>query len=100
MGPINFNGLDTHVHGPIRLGILTALQVDGALDFSTLKNRLETADGSLHLHLKRLEENGYVTSRKAFVRLRPKTTYRITPAGRKALTGYLRAMRQLLDFLE
>src|SRR4051794_3395445 len=100
MTPIDFNGLDTHVHGPIRLGILTALQIDGALDFMTLKRRLDTADGSLNLHLKRLEGNGYITSKKAFVALRPKTTYRISPAGRKALTEYVKAMRQLLDALE
>jgi len=100
MTPIDFNGLDTHVHGPIRLGILTALQMDGALDFTTLKKRLETADGSLNLHLKRLEENGYITSKKAFVGLRPKTTYRMAPSGRRALADYLKAMRQLLDALE
>jgi len=47
-----------------------------------------------------MEENGYITSKKAFVGLRPKTTYRMAPAGRKALTGYLKAMRQLLDALE
>ena len=100
MTPIDFNGLDTHVHGPIRLGILTALKIDGPLDFTTLKKRLDAADGSLNLHLKRLEENGYITSKKAFVGLRPKTTYRMAPAGRKALAGYLKAMRQLLDALE
>ena len=100
MPPIDFNGLDTHVHGPIRLGILTALQIDGALDFTTLKKRLETADGSLNLHLKRLEENGYITSKKAFVGVRPKTTYRMAPAGRRALSNYLKAMRQLLDAVE
>jgi DNA-binding HxlR family transcriptional regulator len=100
MTPIDFNGLDTHVHGPIRLGILTALQTDGALDFTTLKKRLETADGSLSLHLKRLEENRYITSKKEFVGLRPRTTYHMAPAGRKALTGYLKAMRQLLEAME
>ncbi len=100
MTPIDFNGLDTHVHGPIRLGILTALQIDGALDFTTLKKRLETADGSLNLHLGRLEENGYIVSKKAFVGLRPKTTYRMAPAGRKALMGYLKAMRRLVEALE
>src|SRR5437764_9417934 len=100
MLPINFNGLDTNVHGPIRLGILSALQIDGALDFTTLKKRLETADGSLNLHLRRLEESGYITSRKEFVGLRPKTTYRMTATGRKALSNYLKAMRQLLDILE
>jgi DNA-binding HxlR family transcriptional regulator len=100
MTPIDFNGLDTHVHGPIRLGILTALQADGALDFTTLKKRLDTVDGSLNLALKRLEENGYITSHKAFVGLRPRTTYNMAPTGRKALLGYLKAMRQLLDAME
>ena len=100
MTPINFNGLDTAVHGPIRLGIMTALQVDGPLDFTTLKRRLETVDGSLNLHLSKLEECAYINSKKAFVALRPKTTYRITPAGRKALANYLESMKRLIDYLE
>ena len=100
MLPIDFNGLDTAVHGPIRLGILTALQMDGALDFTTLKKRLNTPDGSLNLHLRKLEESGYVTAKKAFVGLRPKTTYRLEPSGRKALTHYLNSMRQLIDAVE
>lgn len=98
--PIDFNGLDTAVHGPIRLGIMTALQVDGPLDFTTLKHRLETADGSLNLHLGKLEETGYITSRKAFVDLRPKTTYKITAAGRTALSNYLQSMRSLIEYVE
>jgi DNA-binding PadR family transcriptional regulator len=100
MTPINFNGLDTNVHGPIRLGILTALQLDGALDFTTLKKRLEVADGSLNLHLRKLEESGYVASKKAFVGLRPKTTYRMTTSGKQALHEYLAAMRKLLEAVE
>ena len=98
--PIDFNGLDTAVHGPIRLGIMTALHVDGALDFTTLKRRLDTVDGSLNLHLGKLEERGYVASRKAFVGLRPKTTYKITATGRKALTHYLDSMKSLIHYLE
>ncbi len=49
MPPIDFNGLDSTVHGPVRLGVLTALQTDGALDFTTLKQRLDVADGALGL---------------------------------------------------
>lgn len=100
MSPIDFNGLDTAVHGPIRLGIMTALQVDGPLDFTTLKKRLDTVDGSLNLHLGKLEECSYITGNKAFVNLRPKTTYRITTAGRKALTNYLQSMKSLIEYLE
>jgi DNA-binding HxlR family transcriptional regulator len=98
--PIDFNGLDTAVHGPIRLGIMAALQVDGALDFTTLKKRLDTVDGSLNLHLGKLEEQGYVAGKKAFVGLRPKTTYKITPAGRKALADYIQSMKTLIKHLE
>jgi DNA-binding HxlR family transcriptional regulator len=100
MNPIDFNGLDTAVHGPIRLGIITALQVDGALDFTTLKKRLETVDGSLNLHLGKLEECGYISSKKEFVGLRPKTTYRITAHGRKALANYVRAMKSVIEYVE
>jgi DNA-binding PadR family transcriptional regulator len=99
MLPIDFNGLDTAIHGPIRLGVMTALQMDGTLDFSTLKTRLQVADGSLNLHLRTLAEAGYIRSHKAIVGLRPKTTYTITADGRKALLGYLRAMRTLVDVL-
>jgi DNA-binding HxlR family transcriptional regulator len=100
MLPIDFNGLDSAIHGPIRLGIMTSLQVDGALDFTTLKKRLEVPDGSLHLHLKTLEESGYVRSHKAIVGLRPKTTYTMTPAGRKALATYVQSMRAVISALE
>ena len=97
MAPIDFNGLDTTVHGPIRLGAMTALQIDGELDFTTIKKRLQVTDGSLGIHLQKLEEAGYIKSKKAFVRRRPKTTYKLTATGRKALIKYLESMQKLLD---
>ncbi len=97
MVPIDFNGLDTAVHGPVRLGILTALQMDGPLDFTTLKKRLSVADGALGLHLGKLGEIGYIGCKKAFIGRRPKSTYRITRSGRKALADYLDAMQRLID---
>jgi DNA-binding MarR family transcriptional regulator len=98
--PIDFNGLDTAVHGPIRLGALTALRIDGPLDFTTLRKRLDVTDGALGMHLAKLEEVGYVTVKKAFVGRRPKTTYRLTPAGAKALASYLDAMQRLIDAID
>ena len=92
---IDFNGLDTAVHGPIRLGVLAALQVDGKLDFTTLKKRLRATDGALGMHLQRLEEAGYIGSTQGFVGRRPKTTYQITVPGRGALRNYLRTMQRL-----
>ena len=100
MSPIDFNELDTTVHGPLRLGILTALQMDGPHNFTTLKKRLKASDGALGTHLQTLENQDYIVSRKAFVGRRPRTTYRLTPQGRTALARYLEAMRQLLDAME
>lgn len=100
MPPIDFNGLDTTVHGPVRLGALTALQIDGPLDFTTLKKRLNVADGAMGIHMLKLEEAKYVNAKKTFVGRRPKTTYHITIAGRKALAQYLQSMRRLLDEVE
>ena len=100
MPPIDFNALDTAVHGPIRLGVLAALRIDGPLDFTTLKNRLETTDGALGQHLRTLEEIGYVACRKSFVGRRPKSTYRLTRKGVTALRNYTNAMRALLDAVE
>jgi len=100
MTPIDFNGLDTAVHGPVRLGAMTALQIDGKLDFTTLKKRLQVTDGSLGVHLQKLEEKKYIKSKKAFVGRRPKTTYQLTAMGRKALAGYLDSMQKLLEAVE
>ncbi len=100
MSPIDFDGLDTAVHGPMRLGVMTALQIEKELDFTTLKKRLRATDGSLGMHLAKLEEIGYIVSKKGFVGRRPKTTYRLTAAGKKALAKYLESMRQLLDEVE
>ena len=97
MHPIDFNGLDTTVHGPLRLGVLTALQLDGPHDFTTLKKRLEIADGSLGLQLQKLEEAEYIRSEKAFVGRRPKTTYHLTKKGRAALANYLDTLQRLLQ---
>ena len=100
MQPVNFNGLDTVVHGPIRLGVLTSLQMDGALDFTHLKQRLQVADGALGTHLLKLEEAGYIACKKSFVGRRPKSTYRITAAGGRALRTHLEALRRVIDAID
>jgi DNA-binding HxlR family transcriptional regulator len=99
MLPIDFNGLDSAIHGPIRLGVMTSLHVDGRLDFTTLKKRLDVPDGSLNLHLRTLEESSYIKSHKSIIGLRPKTTYALTAAGRKALASYVQSMRAVIDAL-
>ena len=100
MTPIDFNGLDTVVHGPVRLGTMTALRLDKELDFTTLKKRLRVTDGSLGVHLQKLEKIDYIRSKKTFVKRRPKTTYRLTTRGKRALAEYLESMQKLLDAIE
>lgn len=95
--PIDFNGLDSAVHGPVRLGVLTALQVDGPLDYTTLRKRLDLSDGALGPQLLKLEEIGYIVCKKAFVGRRPKSTYRLTPQGRKSLLDYLDQLQALIN---
>jgi DNA-binding PadR family transcriptional regulator len=94
---VDYNAIDTVVNGPIRLGVLTALQIDGALDFTTLKRRLDASDGVIGSHLVKLEEAGYIRAQKRFVGRRPNTTYRITATGRRALATYLAAMQKVID---
>jgi DNA-binding MarR family transcriptional regulator len=98
--PIDFNGLDTAVHGPIRLGVLTALHMNGPMDFTTIKKQLQVPDGTLGMHLQKLEEVGYLRANTVLIGRRPRTTYRLTGAGRKALAGYLDSMRKLLEAIE
>jgi predicted ArsR family transcriptional regulator len=97
MEHLDLNGLDSVVHGPVRLGVLTALQAHGSLDFTTLKKRLAVADGTLGQHLEKLEECAYVVCEKAFIGKRPKSTYRLTDVGRKALGRYLEIMQAMID---
>lgn len=97
---IDFNGLDTIVHGPVRLGILTLLQLDGPLDFTALKKRLDVPDGALGTHLQKLENEGYISVKKEFVGKRPKSTYRLLPAGRAAFVKHLRNLRSIIEAVE
>jgi DNA-binding PadR family transcriptional regulator len=97
MSAIDFNGLDTAVHGPVRLGVLTVLHTDGATDFTSLKQRLNLTDGAIGPQLLKLEEIGYLRCVKSFVGRRPRSTYNITTAGRKALQRYLDQMQAVID---
>ena len=92
--------LDRIIHGPVRLGVLVALQTEGSLDYTTLKKRLAVSETSFALHLGKLEEAKYIGCEKACVGQRPKSIYHITPVGRKALAKYLSAMKSIIDLVE
>jgi DNA-binding transcriptional ArsR family regulator len=88
--------LDQLIHGRVRLGIVSALAVHESLSFGDLKEMLETTDGNLSAHARKLEEGGYLDCEKRFEGRVPLTTYRLTPLGREALARYLDHMEALI----
>ncbi|PYY24612.1 MAG: transcriptional regulator [Acidobacteria bacterium] len=81
----------------MRLGIISALAVREALTFSELKRLLDATDGNLSVHARKLEDANYVVCTKSFAGRVPRTEYRITSAGRKALEQYLDHMEQIIQ---
>jgi DNA-binding MarR family transcriptional regulator len=97
--PAVFNApkLDRLIHERLRLGMLSALSVNESLTFNELKKLLDTTDGNLSVHARKLEEAEYLTATKSFEGRIPRTDYRITPAGRRALERYLDHMEALIQ---
>ena len=88
--------LDRLIHERIRLGIISALAVNDSLSFNDLKRLLRTTDGNLSVHARKLEEGGYLMCRKFFEERIPRTEYRLTAVGRRALDGYLADMEEVI----
>jgi DNA-binding HxlR family transcriptional regulator len=88
--------LDRLIHEPIRLGIVSALAVNDSMTFNELKELLKTTDGNLSVHARKLEDGQYVACEKYFEGRVPRTEYRLTPAGRRALETYLNHMEALI----
>src|ERR1035441_6671479 len=81
----------------LRLGILSALSVNESLTFTDLKKLLDTTDGNLSVHARKLEEAGYIGCTKGFSGRVPRTDYRLTASGRRALERYLDHMEALIQ---
>ena len=88
--------LDRIVPERIRLGILSALAVNDSLTFNDLKALLRTTDGNLSVHARKLEDAGYLACAKSFAGRLPRTDYRLTAAGRRALERYLNDLETVL----
>jgi DNA-binding MarR family transcriptional regulator len=88
--------LNRLIHERIRLGIVSALAVNRSLTFNELKAMLKTTDGNLSVHARKLEEADYIVCAKSFDGRLPKTEFRLTPAGRRALERYLDHMEALI----
>jgi DNA-binding HxlR family transcriptional regulator len=88
--------LDRLIHERVRLGIVSALAVNRSLSFNELKAMLGATDGNLSVHARRLEDAGYVLCSKGFEGRVPRTEYRLTDAGRRALERYLDHMESII----
>ncbi|HEY2992622.1 MAG TPA: transcriptional regulator [Methylomirabilota bacterium] len=88
--------LDALLHHRMRLGLVSALAAADSLSFNDLKSLLQTSDGNLSVHARKLEDAGYVTCSKTFENRRPRTDYRLTARGRQALGRYLGHMEAII----
>jgi len=93
-GPLE---LDRLIHERVRLGIVSALAVNGSLTFTDLRDLLGTTDGNLSAHARRLEDAGYIACEKSFDGRTPKTEYGLTVRGRRELNAYLDHMEAIID---
>lgn len=97
MDGFDIDQIDDVIHGRVRLGIMAYLSGAEAADFNELKSRLQVTDGNLSVHLRKLEEAGYVEVLKSFQGRKPLTRAKLTPKGRDAFVGYLDAMARLVE---
>ena len=89
--------LDKLIHDRVRLGIISALAVNDRISFTDLRDLLALTDGNLSVHARKLEEGGYITCQKGFDGRVPKSEYRLTAAGKRALERYLGHMEALIS---
>lgn len=97
--PVNgfdIEAIDEVIHGRIRLGVMAYLSTVGTADFNELKSKLQATDGNLSVHLRKLEDAGYVTVDKSFVDRKPRTAVSLSDDGRSAFVRYLDAMQKLV----
>ena len=88
--------LNPVIHGKLRLALLSLLSAVEEAEFTWLRAKTGSTDGNLGAQLLKLEEAGYLVAKKKFVQRKPQTLYRMTEAGRNALTEYVQALKQLL----
>ncbi len=96
MGAFDIGGIDEVIHGRLRLGIMAYLADVEVADFTELKTVLDATQGNLSIHLRKLEEAGYVSIDKSFLDRKPLTRARMTDAGRVAFAAYIAAIGKLV----
>ncbi|WP_260483380.1 winged helix-turn-helix domain-containing protein [Sphingomicrobium flavum] len=94
--PLDYRAIDDVIHGRVRLAVMAYLSGAESADFATLRAKTGVTDGNLSVHLRKLEDVGYVAIDKAFVDRKPVTSCTLTDAGREAWIAYLDRMKSLL----
>lgn len=92
--------LDKLIHERVRLGIMAALSVSDTLSFQELKQMLKVTDGNLSVHLKLLEKHAYLVVKKGFIANKPRSSYRLTDAGKEALKQYIQKLEKLIQDIQ
>ena len=92
----DYQSIDEVIHGRVRLAIMAYLSGAGSADFMELKQRAGANDGNLSVHLRKLEEAGYISIEKRFAGKRPQTLCHLSPAGREAWIAYIGHIQSLL----
>lgn len=96
MQDFDYQQLDEIIHSRIRLAIMAVLVAVEQAEFTFLKEKVNATDGNLSIHLKKLDEAGYITVKKEFVNRKPSSTYSLTNKGREAFEAYILRLEQLL----
>src|SRR4051794_1444170 len=97
MAGFDIGRIDDVIHGRMRLGIMAYLANAEVADFNELKDALQATQGNLSIHLRKLEDAGYIVIEKSFFERKPLTRARVTAKGRKAFAQYLDAIGRLID---
>jgi DNA-binding MarR family transcriptional regulator len=96
MTQFDYTQLDEIIHSRIRLAVMSVLITVEEAEFIFLREKVNATDGNLSIHLKKLEEAGYITVKKRFVDRKPQSTYRISGKGRQAFETYIERLEQLI----
>ncbi|MDH3251758.1 MAG: transcriptional regulator [Ignavibacteria bacterium] len=96
MADFDYQQLDDIIHSRIRLAIMSLLVTVEEAEFTFIREKIHATDGNLGMHLKKLEDAGYLVVRKEFVRRKPATSYKLTQKGRKAFALYVERLEQMI----
>lgn len=96
MKDFDYKQLDEIIHSRIRLAIMSVLISIDECEFNFIKEKVKTTDGNLSVHLKKLDEVGYVSVKKEFVERKPVSSYKLTPKGKEAFAAYVKRLEDLI----